>query len=258
MENKVAVVTGSTSGIGLAIAKRLASKGAKVVINGRTIEKLERAEHEIESIGGKILAIQADATDESEIKRIVRETIQYFGTLDILVNNAATTGIGKSVEEMPLEIWDRVMNVNLRGVFLFCKTVIPYLTRQKWGRIVNIGGLSGKSPLPFGAADAASKAGILALTRSLAAELGAENITVNAVLPGLQAETEIGREYVSRLARVFQISEQAVIDRTIQRTLSKRNETLDEVAETVAFLCSDGAGAITGQNLNVNCGLATF
>lgn len=257
MENKVAIVTGSTAGIGFAIAKNLALKGAKVVINGRTLKKLKNAEQEIESLGGKILAIQADATAETEIKSIVEETVQYFGKIDILVNNAATTGVGVSVAEMPIETWDEVMNVNLRGVFLFCQAVIPYLTEQKWGRIISIGGLSSKNPLPFGAADAASKAGLLALTRCLAAELGTSNITVNTVIPGLQPDTETGQYFIERLAKVFHSDAQTVINATIQRTLSKRTETLEEVAETVAFLCTDGAGAITGQSLNVNCGLAT-
>lgn len=258
MENKVAIVTGSTSGIGFAIAENLALKGAKVVINGRKLEKLKIAEQEIESLGGKILAIQADATDENEIKRIVSETLNYFGKIDILVNNAATTGVGKTVAEMPVETWDEVMNVNLRGVFLFCKAVIPYLTQQKWGRIISIGGLSSKNPLAFGAADAASKAGILALTRCLAAELGISNITVNTVIPGIQPETETGQEFISSLANAFHTDNEAILNATIQRTLLKRHETLEEVAETAAFLCGDGAGAITGQSLNVNCGLATF
>jgi len=258
MENKVAIVTGSTAGIGFAIAKNLAAKGAKVVINGRTIEKLKKAELEIESFGGKILAIQADATDEAEIKRIVSETVQYFGKIDILVNNAAMTSVGVSVAEMPVETWDAVMNVNLRGVFLFCKAVIPHLTEQKWGRIISISGLSGKSPLAFGSADAASKAGVLALTRCLAAELGTSNITVNAVLPGIQPKTESGQDFIARIAKAYHTDSETILNATIQRTLAKRHESMDEVAETIAFLCTDGAGAITGQSLNVNCGLATF
>jgi NAD(P)-dependent dehydrogenase (short-subunit alcohol dehydrogenase family) len=258
MKDKVAIITGSTAGIGLAIAKSLAEKGASVVINGRTLEKLKSAEQEIEAIGGKILAVQADASDAESIKRIVKETLEYFGRIDILVNNAATTGVGVSVAEMPEETWDEVMNVNLRGVFLFCKAVIPHLKKQNWGRIVNIGGLSSKNPLPFGAADACSKAGILALTRCLAAELGASNITVNTVIPGLQPDTETGNEFIERLAKVFNTDNETVINGSIQRTLLKRHETLEEVAETVAFLCSNGAAAITGQNLNVNCGLATY
>ncbi len=258
MENKVAIVTGSTAGIGFAIAKNLALKGAKVVINGRTLEKLKQAEREIETVGGKILAIQADATDESEIKHIVNETVQYFGGIDILVNNAATTGVGKSVAEMPIETWDAVMNVNLRGVFLFCQSVIPHLAKKKWGRIISIGGLSSKNPLAFGAADAASKAGLLALMRCLAAELGELNITANAILPGIQPNTETGQEFIEKIAQAFKTNKEVVLNATIQRTLLKRHESMDEVAETVAFLCTDGASAITGQNLNVNCGLATY
>jgi 3-oxoacyl-[acyl-carrier protein] reductase len=256
MKDKVAIITGSTAGIGLAIAKSLAKHGASVVINGRTLEKLKQAEQEIEALGGKVLAVQADATDAKEIRRIIGETVQYFGKLDILVNNAATTGVGVSTAEMTIETWDEVMNVNLRGVFLFCKSAIPHLSAN--GRIVNIGGLSSKNPLPFGIADACSKAGLLALTRCLAAELGSKNITVNAVIPGLQPETETGQEFISRLAKVFHTDEQTVINGTIQKTLLKRTETAEEVAETVAFLCSQAASAITGQNLNVNCGLATY
>ncbi len=256
MENKVAIITGSSAGIGLAIAKTLAQKGVSVVINGRKLDKLKSAEAEIEAQGGKVLALQADAADEAEINRIVKETLAYFGRIDILVNNAATTGVGVSVAQMPIETWDEVLNINLRAVFLFCKMVIPHL--QSGGRIINIGGLSSKNPLPFGAADAASKAGLLALTRCLAAELGTSKITVNAVIPGSQPETETGREFVQRLAKVFQTDEQTVINGTIQRTLLKRTETAEEVAETVAFLCTEGASAITGQNLNVNCGLATY
>jgi 3-oxoacyl-[acyl-carrier protein] reductase len=250
MKDKVAIITGSTAGIGLAIAKSLAKHGASVVINGRTLDKLKQAEREIEELGGKVLSVQADASDEESIKRIVKETLEYF------VNNAATTGVGFSVAEMSVETWDEVLNVNLRGVFLCCKSVIPYLADGS--RIVNIGGLSSKNPLPFGVADACSKAGILALTRCLAAELGTKNITVNAVIPGLQPETETGQEFISKLAKVFHTDEQTVINGTIQKTLLKRTETAEEVAETVAFLCSENSSAITGQNLNVNCGLATY
>lgn len=256
MNDKVAIITGSTSGIGLAIAKSLAKHGMRIVINGRTLDKLKQAEQEIEELGGKVLSVQADATDEKEINRIVRETLQYFGKIDILVNNAATTGVGVSTAEMTIETWDEVMNVNLRGVFLFCKSIIPHLSLG--GRIVNIGGLSSKNPLPFGIADACSKAGLLALTRCLAAELGSKNITVNAVIPGLQPETDTGQEFISRLAKAFQTDEKSVINGTIQKTLLKRTETAEEIAETVAFLCSDSASAITGQNINVNCGLATY
>lgn len=258
MNDKVAIVSGSSAGIGLAIAKSLAKSGTAVVINGRTLEKLKAAEAEIEAEGGRVLGIQGDAFSEAEIKRIVKETVEYFGRVDILVNNAATVGVGETVENMPLDVWDETLNGNLRSVFVFCKAAIPHLKKNGWGRIVNIGGLSGKNPLPFAAADACSKAGILALTRVLAAELGSSNITVNTVIPGFQPETEIGHIFNEKLAEAFHISPEQSIEGTKMRTLLKRFETVEEIGETVAFLCSDAGGAITGQNLNVNCGLATY
>lgn len=257
MMDKVAIVTGSTAGIGLAIAKSLARAGASVVINGRAAERLKAAEHEIDSFGGKALGIQADAFDENEIARIVKETVEYFGRIDILVNNAAMTGVGYSVEEMPTGVWDEVIYSNLRSVFLFCKAAIPHIKKSNGGRIVNIGGLSGKNPLPFAAADSSSKAAIFALTRVLAAELGFFNVTVNSVIPGFQPDTETGALFNDRLADAFMITPEESIAATRSRTLLKRFETLEEIGETVRFLCSDAGGAITGQNLNVNCGLAT-
>ncbi len=257
MMDKVAIISGSTAGIGLAIAKALAKAGASVVINGRTLDRLRAAETEIESFGGRVLGIQADAREEEEISRIVKETVEYFGRVDILVNNAATVGVGYSVEHMPVEVWDDVIYTNLRAVFLFCKAAIPFIKQSNGGRIINIGGLSGKNPLPFAAADSSSKAGLLALTRVLAAELGFYNVTVNTVIPGFQPDTETGSAFNEKLADAFGITPEESISATRSRTLLKRFETLDEIAETVRFLCSDAGGAITGQDLNVNCGLAT-
>lgn len=258
MEERVAIVTGSSAGIGLAIAKVLAKAGIRVVINGRTLDKLKDAESQVEAMGGRVLSVQADASDEEGVSKITKETLNYFGRLDILVNNAATVGAGNTVENMPIEVWDSVMAVNLRGVFLFCKSAIPHIKEQKSGRIINIGGLSSKNPLPYAAADAASKAGLLALTRVLAAELGPSNITVNAVLPGSQPDTEVGREFLEKMAVALHTTPEVLADGVVARTLMKRNETPEEIAQTVLFLCSEGGAAITGQNLNVNCGLATF
>lgn len=255
--SKVAIITGSSAGIGYAIAETLAKAGLSVIVNGRTAELLEEAESAIELMGGKVLAVQADASEENGIKQIIKEAKNYFGRIDILVNNAATVGVGYSVENMPVEVWDDVLNTNLRAVFMFTKAIIPHLKEQGEGRIINIGGLSAKNPLPFAAADAASKAGLLALTRVLAAELGISNITVNTVIPGFQPDTETGQKFNKKLAEAFGISPEESINVTRSRTLLKRFETLEEISDTVLFLCSNAGGAITGQNLNVNCGLAT-
>lgn len=257
MNDRVAIVTGSSAGIGYAIAETLSLAGAGVVINGRTSETLDEAESGIEMLGGKVLGVQADASTETGIKRVIKEAKSYFGGVDILVNNAATIGVGYSVDNMPVEVWDDVLQKNLKSVFLACKFAIPHLKESESGRIINIGGLSAKNPLPFAAADAASKAGLLALTRVLAAEMGFFNVTVNAVIPGFQPDTETGKKFNEALADAFRISPEESIEATRSRTLLKRFETLEELAKTVLFLCSDAGGAITGQDLNVNCGLAT-
>ena len=257
-ENRVVIVTGSSAGIGLAIAKAFAEAGANVVINGRNLERLEAAIEEFGANEKRILPLRGDAANETDITRIVNITKSHYGKIDVLVNNAATLGVGSSIAEMPVEVWDEVLNINLRGAFLFCKTVIPHLVAQKSGRIINIGGLSGKNPLPFAAADAAAKAGLLALTRVLAAELGQHNITANCVVPGFQPDTKTGGEFNERLAAAFHAQPESMIAMTQSRTLSKRFETLEEIAQTVLFLASDAGAAITGQNLNVNCGLATY
>ncbi len=257
MNNRVAIITGSSAGIGYAIAETLAKAGAGVVINGRTIENLQEAESAIEMLGGKVLAIQADASTREGIKRITQETLNYFDRIDILVNNAAMTGVGAPVESMPVELWDEVLGKNLRSPFLCAQAVIPYLKESPAGRIINIGGVSGKNPLPFAAADAAAKAGLSALTRVLAAELGLSGITVNTVIPGFQPDTDSGKSYNEKLAAAFDISPEASIEITRSRTLLKRFESLEEISETILFLCADAGGAITGQEINVNCGLST-
>ena len=257
MENKVAVITGSSAGIGLKIAEIFAENGANVVLNGRNADKLEKAKSEIKTNGGKILSVCADISKAFEIEKLVGETIEEFGKIDVLINNAATVGVGYSVENMPLEIWDEVLNLNLRAVFMMSQAVIPHLKKQDSGRIINIGGLSAKNPLPFASADACSKAGLAALTRVLAAELGREKITVNTVTPGFQPETETGGKFNEKLAEAFHISPEDSVQATKIKTLLKRFETTEEIAQTVLFLCSDAGAAITGQNLNINCGLAT-
>ncbi len=241
----------------MAIAETLAKSEVSVVLNGRNAEKLNAAEAQIASLGGKVLAVRADVSKTEEIENLVHETMEKFGKIDILINNAATVGVGYTVENMPLEIWDEILNINLRSVFLMCQATIPHL-KTNGGRIINIGGLSSKNPLPFAAADACSKAGILALTRVLAAELGVFKITVNTVIPGFQPDTPTGKIFNKKLAEAFHITPEQSIESTRARTLLKRFETTDELAATVAFLCSDAGAGFTGQNLNVNCGLATY
>ena len=253
LTDKVAIVTGSGRGIGRAIAAKLAREGAVVVLNSRTREQLDSVQREIESTGGRAAVAVGDATDEADISRIIDIARRVGGRIDILINNAAQTGVGLSVAEMSVETWDRILQTNLRGPFLFCRAVIPHLQAQRNGRIINIASLSAKNALPFASADAAAKAGLLALTRVLAAELGPYNITVNAVVPGLISETELAREFMQKLSVRFGTTPEAMEENMRRRALLGRHPTAEEIAEAVAFLASDAASSITGQNINV-CG----
>ena len=257
MNNRIAIITGSSAGIGYAVAEMLARAGAGVVVNGRTPDRLEEAESGIEMLGGKVLAVQADATEPEGIQKIIDETISYFGRIDILVNNVAAVGVGKPVEVFPTEVWDEILQKNLTAPFLFSKAAIPFIKESGAGRIINIGGLSSENPLPFAAADAASKAGLAALTRVMAAELGINGITVNTIVPGFQPDTYTGKQFNERLSVAFDVTPEQSIEMTRSKTLLKRFETLEELSEAVLFLCTDAGGAITGQQINVNCGLAT-
>lgn len=258
MKDKIAIVTGSTKGIGFAIARGFAAAGAKVIINGRNLENLEEACDRLADFGDNILALRGDASNETDINRIVKVARQHFGSIDVLVNNAAITGVGVSVAEMTAQLWDSVLNANLRGAFLFSRAAIPHLIESGAGRIINIGGLSSKNPTPFTAADAAAKAGLLALTRVLAAELGTSGVTVNAIVPGFQPDTETGAQFNQKLAAAYRAQPESLIAMTQSRTLLKRFETAEEIAATALFLASESGAAITGQNINVNCGLATY
>ncbi|WP_352430188.1 SDR family NAD(P)-dependent oxidoreductase [Pyrinomonas sp.] len=253
LKEKVAIVTGSGRGLGRAIAEKLAREGAAVVLNSRTREQLEAVQREIESFGGRAVIAVGDATNEEDINRIVSIARDVDGRIDILVNNAAHTGVGLSVAEMSVETWDGILRTNLRGPFLFCRAVIPHLQEQRSGRIINIASLSAKNALPFASADAAAKAGLLALTRVLAAELGPHNITVNAVVPGLVPDTELAREFMQKLGARFGAAPEAMEENMRRRALLGRHPTALEIAEAVAFLASDAASSITAQSINV-CG----
>jgi 3-oxoacyl-[acyl-carrier protein] reductase len=242
---RAAVVTGGSRGIGKAVAHRLAEAGARVIISYHSDEAAatEAAReislrHEVEAA-----AVRSDVRDVSGAERLVSETIEKFGRLDILVCNAGIWE-GAAVEDISEDLWDRVIDVNLKGTWTVCRAAVPVLKRSGWGRIVIISSTAGQRGEANVSNYAASKGGQIAFTKSLAVELARYGVTVNAVAPGW-VETEM--------------TAKAFTDESFRRSVEStipvaRIATPDDVALPVLFLCSEWARHITGEVLNVNGG----
>ena len=243
LTNKVAVITGGSRGIGRAIALHLAKLGAKVVVNySGSQTKAEEVVSEIEDAGGSAIAVQANVTDAEAVANLMKQAIQNYGKLDILVNYAGITR-DNLLMRMKEEDWDAVMNTNLKGVFLCTKAVTRQMMKQRAGRIVNIASIVGVAGNAGQANYVAAKAGVIGLTKTAAKELAARNIYVNAVAPGF-IDTEMTEE----------LPEQIKAQMLTQIPLAKLGKP-EDVAKVVAFLASDEASYMTGQTLHVDGGM---
>ncbi len=242
LQDKVAIVTGSTRGIGRAIAEELAQQGAKVVVSGRNKALAEEVVAAIQQKGGQAIAVMADVSKLVDAQNLVKETLDTWGRIDILVNNAGITR-DNLLLRMSEEEWDTVMQVNLKGAFNCTKSVARQMMKQRQGRIINITSVVGEMGNAGQANYAASKAGLIGFTRSVARELASRNITCNAIAPGY-----------------IQTDMTAALDEKVQETLKQqiplgRLGAPEDVARVVAFLCSDDAAYITGQVINVDGGM---
>jgi len=248
LKEKVAIVTGSGRGIGEGIARVLAREGASVVVMARGITDAQNVAESIVKDGGKAIAFAADVSKLDSVNTMVQETVKKFGGMDILVNNAGIESTPALVQDITEEQWDKVMAVNLKGVFLCCKAVIPSMIARGKGRIVNIASTAAVRMTFFGSADyTASKHGVAGLSLHLAWELADHHITVNTICPGgvLTPLMERGTTPEYR-------------DQVTRRLIPLgRMCTIDEIGEAVAFLASDRAEMITGQTLAVDGGLLT-
>jgi len=244
LSNRVAIVTGSGRGIGRAIALKLAEVGATVVINDiGEASPLESVAAEITAMKRDSLAILADVSLSSDVARMAETTINTYGRIDILVNNAGITR-DQLLLRMSDEDWDKVINVNLKSVFLCTRAVLRHMIKQRWGRIINITSIVGIVGNPGQANYASAKAGIIGFTRTIAREVASRGITANAIAPGF-IDTGMTQQLAEK-------QRQELIRRIPINSLG----TPRDVAEAVAFLASEEARYITGQVLNVDGGMA--
>jgi len=245
---KVVMVTGSTSGIGHAVAIRFAEAGARVAALGRDRSALGKVKSEIEQIGAEALTIAADVTSEQEVRNALDETIESFSGLDVLVNAAGHISSG-TIENTKLEAWDAMMDVNLRAVFLTMQMAAPYLIKSK-GNIVNISSVTGLRSFPGVLAYCVSKAGVDQLTRCSALELAPRGVRVNAVNPGVVV-TEIHKRGGMSLEDYERFLEHSKTTHPLGRVGDPK-----EIAELVLFLASEKAGWITGGTYSIDGGRA--
>ena len=258
LKGRIAIVTGGGRGIGRAIAKKFAAVGASVVVSARTEKEIEQVALEIQDAGGKAASVAGDVAREADCEKIVREARNDFGAIHILVNNAGLLGPVAPTEEVSTRAWDEVMAVNLRGPFLLSRLVLPEMYARGSGNILNIASIAAKAAFQLNGAYAASKAGLMGLTRTLAAEGARKGVRVNALSPGPVPETLMSQELGRGLAEYFQADSEKLFKQMCQGILQGRPQTADEIAAAALFLVSDHASAITGQTLNVDGGMAFY
>lgn len=258
LSGRTALVTGGGSGIGRAIALSLAGAGASVVVADLAREPASETVAQIQEQGGTAVAFAADIADPGAVQAMVDHAVTLFDGISILVNNAGLQHVS-SIEEFPLERWNRLLAVMLTGPFLCTKAVLPHMRREGWGRVINIASIHGKYASPFKAAYVSAKHGLIGLTRSTAVETAAAGITANAICPGF-VDTPLVRNQVPDLMRNFGVAtEEAALEIAVySKTPQRRLLDPAEIGDLAVYLASDAARGVTGQAINLDGGMVMY
>jgi NAD(P)-dependent dehydrogenase (short-subunit alcohol dehydrogenase family) len=252
-----AVVTGAGQGIGAAIAKGLAARGAHVTLSGRRQTTLDAVCASITAEGGSAECCAGDVTDPEHLDQLMAHAGSDSGVIDILINNAGIPGPTAPLASVTLEEWNETIAVNLTGVFLACKAALPYLERAEHGKVVTIGSVTGKQALPNRSPYAAAKIGVVGLTRTLAHEFGPSGISINVISPWLVSGERLNN-VIDALASEQGITPEALRTEMTEGTAFKRLVNEADVVSTALFLCSSAANSITGQDINVSGGAVMY
>jgi len=247
LHGKVAIVTGGNGGIGLGIARGLAEAGASVAIVGRNQDKIASALADLSGVGNGTLGVQADVTDPAQVQRMIAETTDRFGSVDILVANAGTN-IRKTPENYSLGEWHQIVDLNLTSVFDCCQAVYPHMQQRGGGKIVTIGSMTSIFGFDMAAIYAATKGAVVQLTRSLASAWAKDNIQVNSILPGW-INTDLTRGARRNIPELH--------DRVVNRTPARRWGDPEDLAGTAVFLCSPASDFVTGTAIPVDGGFSS-
>ncbi len=253
LTDRVAIVTGASKGIGRVMSRRFAQEGARVVCAARSAALVEETAALVRSDGGDAIAVVADAGREPDVKTIVDAALGAFGRIDTLVNNAGDGGPTKPIQDYTTEEWFYTLNSCLTSAYLCTRFVVPAMIQAGRGAIVNIASVAGRRGLQYRVGYCAAKAGQIGMTYGLAIELGAHNITVNAIAPGAVAGDRI-EWMMEGQARARGTTVDALRESFINRAPLKRMSTADDIAALAAFLCSDAARNISGQCIPVTAG----